>query len=72
MTSPGNGRVREPWDFAAFLRHYDELARAHTGWVYDASSPDAEKLKGWWYESTTLFDSLQDFARIRFQLDQQL
>lgn len=61
-TSGDSAPEREPWDFAAFVQHYNEIAREHSGWVYDASSPGAEKLRHW-YESTTLFDSLWDFAR---------
>ena len=62
---------REPWDFEVFVRHYDEVARECSGWMFDRGGPTPEKLRGW-YESTTLWTSLLDFARTRFQLDQQV
>jgi hypothetical protein len=62
---------REPWDLDAFVRHYDELAREFGGWSFDRSGPSPEQLQQW-YESTAMWDSLRDFARTRFQLDQQV
>lgn len=62
---------REPWDYEAFVRCYDEIAREHGGWMFDRAGPGPEKLRGW-YESTSLWLSLCDFARTRFQLDQQM
>ncbi len=63
--------VREPWDYEVFIRRYNEIARERTGWDFDRSGPSAEKLRGW-YESTTLWTSLSDFALTRFQLDQEI
>ncbi|MEP7003956.1 MAG: hypothetical protein ABI888_05390 [Chloroflexota bacterium] len=68
---PKDAPGREPWDYDAFIRHYNTFARERTGWVYDQSSPSAEKLRGW-YESSALWDSLLDFAETRYQLDQQV
>jgi len=62
---------REAWDYEAFIRCYNEVARQHCGWDFDRLGPSPEKLRGW-YESTTLWSSLCDFARTRFQLDQQI
>ncbi len=72
MTRPDEPAAqREPWDFEVFVRHYNEIARDHSGWEFDRSGPSPEKLRAW-YEATTLWSSLRDFARVRFQLDQQI
>jgi hypothetical protein len=48
---------REPWDFEAFVRYYNEIAREHSGWNFDPSGPSPEKLRAW-YEDSTLWSSL--------------
>jgi hypothetical protein len=68
MTAPSS--PREAWDYAAFVRHYNEIAREFGGWNFDPTYLPEEKLRGY-YESP-IFDSLRDFARVRFQLDQQM
>lgn len=65
------GTPREGWDYEAFVRAYNEIAREHGGWDFDRGGPTEAQLRGW-YESTSLWTSLRDFARTRFQLDQQV
>ena len=62
---------REAWDFKAFVRHYNEIARERSGWEFDPGGPSPEKLRAW-YEGTSLWSSLRDFANTRFQLDQEV
>lgn len=62
---------QEPWDFDAFVRHYDEIARESAGWRFDGSLPE-EKLRGWYEAAGTLWMSLRDFAKTRFDLDQRV
>lgn len=63
-------KPREPWNFALFVRHYNEIARERGGWIWpDEISP--EKLQGW-YEPTTLWKDLRDFALTRYQMDQEI
>jgi len=63
-------KPREPWDYEAFVRHYNAFAREASGYNFDfASAPPAETLRHY-YESP-IWDSLRDFARTRFQMDQQ-
>lgn len=65
--------MREAWDYEAFVRHYDAIAAEHGGWRFDrAGGPSPEKLEGWYRTGSALFDSLHEFARVRFQLDQQV
>lgn len=61
----------EPWDYDAFVRHYNEIAREHGGWEFDPGGPSPTKLRGW-YEVAGLWSSLRDFAHVRFELDQQI
>ena len=60
---------REPWNHDAFVRAYNEHAREFGGWQWDPGGPSEDKLREW-YDSA-IWDSLADFARTRFQLDQQ-
>ncbi len=62
---------REAWDYEAFARCYTDIARQRGGWEFDRGGPSPEKLQHW-YESTTLWDSLCDFALTRYQLDQEI
>ena len=63
---------REAWDFEQFVRHYNEVAGERSGWMFDRGGAlTEEKLRGW-YESTSLWSSLLDFAQTRFQLDQEV
>jgi len=65
--------MREPWNYEAFIRHYNAIAHEFGGWHFDrGSAPSPETLEAWYREGGALFDSLQDFARVRFQLDQQV
>ena len=61
---------REPWDYEVFLRCYNAIARERSGWNFDPLGRDPEKLRGW-YESA-VWDSIQDFALTRYQLDQEI
>ncbi len=61
----------EPWDYEAFVRHYNELARESGGYDFDRASMPEEKLRHY-YESASIRESPRDFARTRFQLDQQI
>ncbi len=67
---PAAAPPREAWDYDAFVRHYNEFAREFGGWNFDATGMSEEKLRG--YYDSQLFDDLRDFARTRFQLDQQM
>jgi len=60
----------EAWDYDAFVRHYDEIARERGGWVWPGEI-SAEKLQGW-YGVGSVWTGLRDFARSRYQLDQEL
>ena len=62
---------REAWDYEVYARCYTEIARERGGWEFDPGGPSSEKLQGW-YELTSVWDSLRDFALTRFQLDQEL
>ena len=62
----------EPWDFQRFVRHYDDVAAARSGWRFDRGGALTEAKLRDWYESTTLWTSLLDFAQTRFQLDQEM
>ncbi len=65
--------MREPWNYEAFTRHYDAIAKEFGGWRFDREGgPSPEALETWYREGGALFDSLQDFARVRFALDQQV
>jgi len=64
--------VREPWYCESFILHYDAIAKEFGGWRFDREGgPSIETLEAWYREGGTLFESLQDFARVRFTLDQQ-
>lgn len=61
----------EPWDYEAFVRHYNEFAREFSGYDFDPTGMPEEKLRGY-YEAAPLWESPRDFAHTRFQLDQQI
>ena len=61
---------REEWNFKAFVRHYNDFAREFGGWNFHVPDFTEEKLHK--YDKVPICTSLRDFARIRFQLDQQL
>lgn len=63
--------AREPWDFGAFMRAYNGHADEFGGWHFDVDGVSQEELRRS-YETTALWDSVADFARTRFQLDQQI
>ncbi|HET7699733.1 MAG TPA: hypothetical protein VFM06_02565 [Candidatus Limnocylindria bacterium] len=65
------GAEREAWDYDVFVRHYDEIASELGGWMFDREGPSPEKLREW-YETAPIWETLRDFARTRFQLDQQM
>jgi hypothetical protein len=62
---------REPWNFDAFVRHYNEIAAASSGWRFDGDISE-EKLREWYEGAGSLWDSLRDFAKTRFELDQRM
>jgi hypothetical protein len=60
----------EPWDFDVFVRHYNEIAKERGGWVWPSEiGPD--KLRSW-YAGGSIWTDLRDFARTRYQLDQEV
>ncbi len=63
---------REAWDYEAFIRHYNDLAHKHGGWEFDRNGYTPEPKLRAWYEESALYDSLLDFARTRFELEQQV
>ena len=63
--------TQEAWSFEEFVRAYDELAHEFGGWEFDRGGPTPEQLRAW-YEAAPLWTSVRDFARTRFQLDQQV
>lgn len=71
MTRAEGEPQREAWDYEAFVRHYNEIARERSGWEFDRAGPSPEKLQAW-YEGAPIWSSLRDFARVRFELDQQI
>jgi len=65
--------MREPWDYETFVRHYDAIAKEHSGWRFERDgylSP--EKLEARYRDSPSLYDSLYEFARVQFMMDQQV
>jgi hypothetical protein len=60
----------EPWDYEAFLRSYNAIARERGSWEFDPLGRGPEKLRGWY--DTGVWDSLYEFALTRFQLDQEI
>jgi len=61
---------REVWNFEAFARAYNAIAKERGGWVWPGEiSP--EKLRAW-YGSPPIWNSLRDFALTRYQLDQEI
>lgn len=71
MTRTEDEPAREAWDYEKFVRHYNEIASEYGGWMFDPGGPSPETLQAW-YEGAPIWDSLRDFARIRFQFDQQM
>jgi hypothetical protein len=70
MLQSMDGGEKEPWDFEAFVRAYNAIAKERGGWVWPGEI-NPEKLRGW-YEPTSLWDSLRDFAETRYELDQEI
>lgn len=38
----------EPWDYEAFVRHYNEFAREFSGYDFDPTGMPEEKLRGYY------------------------
>jgi hypothetical protein len=48
--------MQEPWDFEAFVKHYDAVAKERGGWLFDRKGyTPPEKLAGWYRDGGPLY-----------------
>lgn len=60
---------KEPWDFEAFVRCYNERAREFGGWNYDRSSAATPLLQSWYEEMH--WKTIREFAEAHYMSEQQ-
>lgn len=63
---------KEPWDFKKFVRHYNEIAREQSGWVFNPNEEghEAAHLKER-YEGLDMYRMLREYAQHRVIYEQQ-
>ncbi len=63
-------QLKEPWDFDAFVRYYNEIARERSGWNFEPKEDTNDALKQT-YEGVNAYRSLREYAKHRFVYDQE-
>lgn len=62
--------MKEAWDFKAFARHYNRIAKERRGWVWPGEI--AEETLRDWYRKDPLSQTLEEFAQGRYEMDQEV